>query len=161
MHPEMSYVVSHVHVDGPIPGPHSLLTVTAAAHTADGEPLGTFTAKVRELPGACLHPDAVAQWRPRADDWLSSRRRCRPPAVVMQELAGWVSDLPGGTVFVTEPDDCDHLFLCWYLHRFARRWPFVRTLYLTAPEGRAAATADCPLRGCRNPRPSSEIPRTS
>ncbi|MFC7656416.1 hypothetical protein ACFQV8_07895 [Pseudonocardia benzenivorans] len=30
------YVTTHMHVEGPIPGPHSLLTLASAAHRADG-----------------------------------------------------------------------------------------------------------------------------
>lgn len=72
-------VTTHVHTDGPIPGPHSLLTLTSAAHTGGGVLISTFSANVRELPGATLHPAALSHWRSRADDWLHSRRASRPP----------------------------------------------------------------------------------
>ena len=57
------YVTTHIHTDGPIPGPHSLLTLASAAYTADGTPIGTFTANLRELPGAGLHPTSLTDWR--------------------------------------------------------------------------------------------------
>ena len=38
------YVTTHLHTDGPIPGPHSLLTLTSSAYRAGGVPIGTFTA---------------------------------------------------------------------------------------------------------------------
>ncbi len=72
------HVTTHIHTDGPIPGPHSLLTLTSAAFTADGVPISTFSANVRELPGATLHPVALADWRTRAEDWLVTRRSSRP-----------------------------------------------------------------------------------
>lgn len=144
----VSYVSSHIHIDGPIPGPHSLLTVTSVAHAADGDPIGTFTANVRELPGASLHPDALRSWRRRADDWLCTRRGSRPPAQAMTAYAGWISDLPGEKVFVTDPDEPDYLFLCWYLQRFAGQWPYARTS-TEAPLGTLAPAGLCPLAGCR------------
>ena len=70
-------MIVHVHTDGPIPGPHSLLTLSAAAHTADGGLISTFTANVRELPGATLHPVSLQHWRTRAEDWLTTRRETR------------------------------------------------------------------------------------
>ena len=56
MPPETLYVTTHIHTDGPIPGPHSLLTLASAAHAASGALTSTFTANLRELPGATLHP---------------------------------------------------------------------------------------------------------
>ena len=32
MPPETVFVTLHIHTDGPIPGPHSLLTLSSAAH---------------------------------------------------------------------------------------------------------------------------------
>lgn len=143
-----SFVSSHIHVDGPIPGPHSLLTVTSVAHTADGDPIGTFTANVRELPGASLHPAALQEWKRKAEDWLCTRRGSRPPAQVMTAYAGWISDLPGEKVFVSDPDEPDYLFLCWYLQRFAGLWPYSRTS-AAAPAGALDPTGLCSLGGCR------------
>jgi len=47
---ETVFVTLHIHTDGPIPGPHSLLTLSSAAH-GDGGLIGTFTTNLRELPG--------------------------------------------------------------------------------------------------------------
>src|SRR5687767_10760232 len=98
--PPYTYVTSHVHTDGPIPGPHSLLTVTSHAYDRDGDLTGTFTTNVRELPGATLHPVALQLWRRRAEDWLSTRRGSRPPAVAMAVYSRWLEQLPGEKVFV-------------------------------------------------------------
>lgn len=160
MPPVMSYVTSHIHVDGPIPGPHSLLTVTAAAYTADGDPTGTFTTNVRELPGATLHPDALQSWRRRAEDWLSTRRGTCPPAHAMSSLTDWISDLPGEKVFVADPDEPDYLFLRWYVQRFAGQWPFARTIIAAEEYDRVTPTTLCSLAGCRITR-QAELAWTS
>ncbi len=76
---ETVFVTIHIHTDGPIPGPHSLLTLSSAAHSAGGDLTGTFTANVRELPGATLHPVSLDHWRTRPEDWLVTRRACPPP----------------------------------------------------------------------------------
>jgi hypothetical protein len=153
-----TYVTSHIHIDGPIPGPHSLLTVTAAAHPLDG-PTAEFTTNVRELPGATLHPGALQSWRRRAEDWLSTRRASRPPALAMTAFAQWIDQLPGRPVFVADTAEPDYLFLYWYLQRFTGRWPFASTLTDAGLHGRMSCSTLCPLAGCRMPEPS--LARTS
>ncbi|HEX2286601.1 MAG TPA: hypothetical protein VHI10_17560, partial [Mycobacterium sp.] len=84
MPPDPTYVTTHIHTDGPIPGPHSLLTLTYAASVIGddgGSVISTFTANLRELPGATLHPVAFQHWRTRAEEWLTTRRASRPPAL--------------------------------------------------------------------------------
>ncbi|MCW2722034.1 hypothetical protein [Pseudonocardia sp.] len=148
--PPETYVTTHIHTEGPIPGPHSLLTVTAAAHTAAGDLIGSTTVNVRELPGATLHPVALQQWRRRAEDWLSSRRASRPPAPAMTALTRWIDDLPGRKVFVADTAEPDYLFLYWYLQRFTGRWPFTRTTTEAGLHARLTPTELCPLTGCRS-----------
>jgi len=78
---ETVFVTVHIHTDGPIPGPHSLLTLSSAAHRHDSGLISTFSSNVRELPGATLHPVSLEHWRTRAADWLTTRRAARPPAL--------------------------------------------------------------------------------
>lgn len=149
------HVTTHIHTDGPIPGPHSLLTLTSAAYRADGVPIGTFTANLRELPGATLHPIALENWRSRAEDWLCTRRAARPPGQVANAFAGWVSGLGDRPLFVHDPEEPDHLFCYWYLQRFAGRWPFAGTVpaLVTDTGVRRWAPPPCPLSGCRTAVP--------
>ena len=148
MPPKQLYVTTHTHTDGPIPGPHSLLTLASAAYSADGALISTFSANIRELPGATLHPAALQSWRSRAEDWLSTWRATRPPAVVMNAYAGWVDRLGSAPVFVADPDEPDHLFCYWYLQRFAGRWPFAGTVSALAADARLAPAPLCTLQGC-------------
>jgi hypothetical protein len=112
---ETVFVTLHIHTDGPIPGPHSLLTLSSAAHAGDGDLISTFATNVRELPGATLHPVSLEHWRTRADDWLSTRRASRPPALATSAYLRWIEKLPGEPTLVTDPVGSDHLFLYWYL----------------------------------------------
>src|SRR5206468_6492048 len=50
------YVSTDVETDGPIPGPHSLLSFASAAYRADKTLLGTFAANLHTLPAARGHP---------------------------------------------------------------------------------------------------------
>jgi len=148
MPPETVHVTTHIHTEGPIPGPHSLLTLSSAAHDAGGDLIGTFTTNVKELPGATLHPASLAEWRTRAEDWLTTRRASRPPALAMSAYLRWIEKLPGQPTLVTDPVGPDYLFLYWYLHRFAGHWPFARTA--TEVELRQRLPRPfCHLSGCR------------
>jgi len=145
---ETVFVTLHIHTDGPIPGPHSLLTLSSAAHASDGDLISTFTVNVRELPGATLHPVSLEHWRTRADDWLSTRRASRPPALATGAYLRWIEKLPGEPTLVTDPVGPDHLFLFWYLHRFSGQWPFARTS-TEADLRRRLPRPLCTLSGCR------------
>jgi hypothetical protein len=152
MPPEPPYVTTHVHTDGPIPGPHSLLTLTSAASVIGddgGSVISTFTANLRELPGATLHPVALQHWRTRAEEWLTTRRASRPPALATAAYARWISVLPGRPTFVADPTSPDYLFVYWYLQRFAGQWPFVRTSTDPALMHRLPRVPLCPLVSCR------------
>ena len=151
MPPEI-HVTTHIHTDGPIPGPHSLLTLTSAAHLRGGGPIQTFTTNVRELPGATLHPVALQNWRRRAEDWLSTRRASRPPAHAMTAYTAWIERLPGRPVLITDTTQPDYLFLYWYLQRFTGLWPFAGTLADAELHHRFTCTTYCPLAGCRAPQ---------
>ncbi|WP_232663917.1 hypothetical protein [Pseudonocardia sp. TRM90224] len=149
MPPDLSFITTHIHVDGPIPGPHSLLSVHAVAKGHGRDQIGTFATNVRELPGATLHPVAFQNWRRRAEDWLTTRRNSHPPAVAMTAFTRWIHDLPGPKVLVADTTHQDFLFLFWYLQRFTGKWPFARVSTEVDHDERLECAALCPLVGCR------------
>jgi hypothetical protein len=118
------YVSTDVEVDGPIPGPHSMLSFGSAAYSPDKVLLSTFTANLELLPGASGHPDTMAWWADRPDAWEACRRDIRDPASTMVEYVQWLERLPAKPVFVGFPASFDFLFIYWYLIRFAGRSPF-------------------------------------
>jgi hypothetical protein len=122
--PGETYVSTDVETDGPIPGPHSMLSMASAAFTADGELLGTFTANLDELPGAEGAPDTLAWWKTQPEAWAACRENTRPPDLVMPEYARWLAGLPGRPVFVAYPAGFDFTWVYWYLVRFTGRSPF-------------------------------------
>jgi hypothetical protein len=51
------YVSTDVEVDGPIPGPYSMLSFGSAAYRANKTLISTFAANLELLPGAASHPE--------------------------------------------------------------------------------------------------------
>lgn len=124
MKSEEIYVSTDVETDGPIPGPHSMLSFGSAAYTAGKELVGTFSANLETLPGASGAPETMAWWQSQPEAWAACRRDPRPPEEVMPEYARWLRGLPGPPVFVGYPAAFDFLFVYWYLIRFVGQSPF-------------------------------------
>ena len=118
------YVSTDVETDGPIPGPHSMLSFGSAAYTAGKDVLGTFTANLTTLPGATGHPDTMAWWTTQPEAWAAARADPEDPAGAMIRYRDWLDALPGKPVFVGYPAAFDFMFVYWYLIRFAGSSPF-------------------------------------
>jgi hypothetical protein len=118
------YVSTDIEADGPIPGPHSMLSFASAAYRADKTLVGTFEANLELLPGAQGDPKTMDWWQSQPDAWAACRKDTRDPAAVMPDYVRWLKALPGKPVFVGYPAAYDFLFVYWYLIRFARESPF-------------------------------------
>jgi hypothetical protein len=118
------YVSTDVEADGPIPGPHSMLSFASAAFLADKTPVGTFAANLDTLPGAAGDPKTMAWWATQPAAWAACRDGTRDPAAVMPEYVRWLKTLSGRPVFVGYPAAYDFLFVYWYLIKFAGESPF-------------------------------------
>lgn len=118
------YVSTDVEADGPIPGPHSMLSFASAAYLADKTLVGTFEANLCLLPDAKGDPRTMAWWEGQPEAWAACRENVREPAVVMPEYVAWLNALPGKPVFVAYPAAYDFMFVYWYLIRFAGESPF-------------------------------------
>ena len=118
------YVSTDVESDGPIPGPHSMLSFGSAAYRDDGTLVDTFSANLITLPGAQGHPDTMAWWQRNPAAWKACRVDPEAPEAVMPRYVAWLGALPGRPVFVAYPAGFDFMFVHWYLMRFAGRSPF-------------------------------------
>src|SRR4051812_1711085 len=118
------YVSTDVETDGPIPGPHSMLSFGSAAYTADKQLVATFEANLHTLPDAKGHPETMAWWQTQPEAWAECRHDLRDPTEVMRAYVAWLKALPGKPVFVGYPAGFDFLFVYWYLIRFAGESPF-------------------------------------
>lgn len=118
------YVSTDVETDGPIPGPHSMLSFASAAYRADKTLVGTFEANLTLLPGAQGDPQTMAWWQTQPEAWDACRQNLRAPESALPEYVTWLKGLPGRPVFVAYPAGFDFLFVYWYLIRFAGESPF-------------------------------------
>jgi hypothetical protein len=118
------YISTDVETDGPIPGPHSMLSLGAAAYTADKDLVSTFSANFETLEGAAADPRTAAWWETQPEAWAACRRDLEAPATAMQRYVDWIHGLQGKPVFVAYPAGFDFLFVYWYLIRFIGHSPF-------------------------------------
>lgn len=118
------YISTDVETDGPIPGPHSMLSIGSAAYTADKQLLATFSANLETLPGAQAHPKTAAWWATQPEAWAACRKDLEPPEAAMRRYADWIKGLGGRPVFVAYPAGFDFLFVYWYLVRYTGDSPF-------------------------------------
>jgi hypothetical protein len=118
------YISTDIEADGPIPGPHSMLSIGAAAYTADKMLLSTFSVNLETLPGAQPHPKTAAWWATQPEAWAACRKDPEPPELAMTRFASWIRTLEGNPVFVAYPAGFDFLFVYWYLMKFVGESPF-------------------------------------
>ncbi|HEX7044982.1 MAG TPA: exonuclease [Burkholderiales bacterium] len=118
------YVSTDVEADGPIPGPHSMLSFASAAFLPDKTIVGTFSANLQTLPGATEDPRTMEWWKGFPEAWAACRRDPRPPEDVMPEYLKWVQELPGRPVFLGWPASWDFMWIYWYLVRYTGERPF-------------------------------------
>jgi len=118
------YVSTDIEADGPIPGPHSMLSIASAAYRADKTLVGTFAQNLETLDGASPHPKTEAWWKTQPEAWAACRRDPRPAHEVMRDYVAWLRALPDTPVFVGYPASYDFMFVYWYLMKFAGESPF-------------------------------------
>lgn len=118
------YVSTDVEADGPIPGPHSMLSFASVAFGEEGGELSSFSANLALLDGAGGHPETMAWWQTQPAAWAACREDLRDPASAMRDYAAWLDALPGRPVFVAYPAGYDFMFVYWYLIKFTGRSPF-------------------------------------
>jgi hypothetical protein len=118
------YISTDVETDGPIPGPHSMLSFGSAAYAPDKKLISTFSANLEALEGATAHLKTAAWWATQPDAWAACRKDLESPVLAMDRYVRWVKELPGKPVFVAYPAGFDFLFVYWYLIRFTGESPF-------------------------------------
>ena len=118
------YVSTDVEADGPIPGPHSMLSFASAAYQPDKRLVDTFTANLETLPGARADPATMNWWNQHPEAWAAARTDLEQPEQAMHRYLAWLKTLPSRPVFVGYPASFDFLFVYWYLIRFTGESPF-------------------------------------
>jgi len=97
------YISTDVEADGPIPGPHSMLSFASAAYLPNKTLASTFAANLETLSGATGHPEMMEWWKGEPEAWAACRKELQSPYVVMKNYLAWLKALPGKPVFVAYP----------------------------------------------------------
>jgi hypothetical protein len=121
------YVSTDIESDGPIPGPHSMLSFASAAYVLEAgskKLVATFTANLELLPGATGAKETMEWWAKNQLAFDTTRKDLESPEAAMRRYVTWLEALPGKPVFVAYPAGFDFLFVYWYLIRFAGKSPF-------------------------------------
>ena len=121
------YLVTDIETDGPIPGPHSMLSFASAAYTAEGNLLDTFSVNLDTLEGASGHPFTMKFWASEPEAWAACRSDLTPPEQAIKNYSKWIKTLCKNTsspVFVGYPAGFDFTFIFWYLIKFTGESPF-------------------------------------
>lgn len=118
------YISTDVETDGPIPGPHSLLSLGSAAYLEDKTLVSTIEINFETLPDASGHPDTMEFWSRFKKAYAATRVNTKSPLVGMQEYVAWIESLGGQPVFVAYPAGFDFTFVYWYLMKFVGHSPF-------------------------------------
>ena len=121
------YFVTDIETDGPIPGPHSMLSFACVAMNAAGESVGEFSVNLETLPDAQAHPITAAFWRSEPQAWAACRKNPVAPEQAMKAYVAWIYELcahHSAPVFVGYPAGFDFTFVFWYLQRFTGGSPF-------------------------------------
>lgn len=122
--PDEIYVSTDVEADGPIPGPHSMLSFASVALRADKTTIAEFSVNLASLPGAAPHPRTMTWWAGHPEALAKARANPEDPATAMPRYAAWLRELPGRVVFVGQPAAYDFLWVYWYLMRYGGESPF-------------------------------------
>lgn len=123
------YISCDIESDGPIPGPHSMLSLGAVAlkrdkKTNDFEQLGTFSVNLKTIEGAKADPDTAKWWLGQPEAWVACRKDLEDPQDAMCRLNDWLDSFGVKPIFVGYPAGFDFLFVYWYLIKFTGRSPF-------------------------------------
>lgn len=121
---EELYFSTDVETDGPIPGPHSMLSFGTAVFNVEGEMLDTFTRNLETLDGAYPHPDTAKWWAKNQDAYDKTRIGLFHPQEAIVEYYKWINSFKCSPVFVAYPAGFDFTFIYWYLMRFVGHSPF-------------------------------------
>ena len=118
------YVSTDIEADGPIPGPHSMLSFASAAYRPDKTLVSTFTRNLKTLDGASAHPKTAEWWKTQPEAWAACRRDPTEPELAMRDYAEWLRGLPARPIFVGYPAAYDFMFVYWYLMKYVGESPF-------------------------------------
>ena len=118
------YVSTDIEADGPIPGPHSMLSFASVALRADKTVIDEFSVNLKALPDAKPHPKTMLWWEGFPESLAKARENPEDPDEAMPRYAQWLRKLPGRVVMLGQPAAYDFMWMYWYLQRYCNDSPF-------------------------------------
>lgn len=113
-----TYVSIDVETDGPIPGPHSMLSLGAASFDHHGRHILSFEVNLETLPGAVPDPETIRFWNQHPKAYKATRVDMKSPKVAMEEFDYWLHQMPNRPVLIGYPITFDFMFVYWYMMKF-------------------------------------------
>lgn len=114
----MSYFLTDVEADGPIPGDFSMISI-GCVMVRSGLDI-RFSANLRPISDKYIEEALSVSGKTRAETLLAEE-----PKQVMQKFANWIAaNKKGNAVFVSDNNGFDWMFTCWYFHHFLGSNPF-------------------------------------
>ena len=114
----MSYIMVDVESDGPIPGDYSMISFGAVIVE---KPLTkTFYGKLKPISDRYINEALQVSGFSREETMLFD-----DPKTVMASFEKWIlANSQGRTIFVSDNNGFDWMFICWYFHHFTGKNPF-------------------------------------
>jgi len=117
----ITYVVIDIEADGPIPGPHSMMSLGAVAVNKDGKVFGEHEINFLPLEKAKPHPKTMEWFNQHAPEALA---HCKinqtEPKEGMKQFAKWLLTLPAPRVMAAHPAPLDFMWVNWYMQTFLK-----------------------------------------
>ena len=113
------YVVCDIEADGPIPGPHSMISIGAVAIDKFGKNYGEFEINLLPLDKSTSHPTTIQWFKDNAPEALKYAQQNRvSPQEAMNKFGDWLLALPNPRVMAAHPAPFDFMWLNWYIQKF-------------------------------------------
>lgn len=119
-----TYFSVDVEADGPIPGPHSMLSLGCASFDDQGNHLNSFEINLQTLPGATMHPKTKEFWDKNPEAWKHCRQDPQEPHFAMRKFNGWITQHKKPYCCVGYPVAWDFMYVYWYFMNFLDYSPF-------------------------------------
>ncbi len=123
-YPSEIYVSTDVEADGPIPGPHSMLSFASATCWPTRPCSGPSPPTRKPCPAPPRHPVQMQWWKTQPEAWATCRRDLeRPEDVMPRYVEWWKALLPASRCSSPfRPVSISH-WVFWYMMRYAGRSP--------------------------------------
>lgn len=120
------YISTVVEVEGPIPGPYSMIGLGAIAVDPGGSKLGSFERYFFSLPDTSVHPVNKAYWeRPKnVDLYQFMRERAEEPLDAMSDFTTWVGQFDGAPILAGYNASYTWMWVHWYCTKYSNCSPF-------------------------------------